>query len=64
MIGAVLTTSFDEHLRKISVNNRVGNNIETVTSEFEAKIEIKLDKIKAYHIENINYFDMKLSDIT
>ena len=33
-----ITTSFDKHLKKMIVNNRVGRNIEAATSELEAEI--------------------------
>ena len=49
---------------KTSVNNRVGRKIEATKLEIETMIEMKLDEIKAYHMKNIDFLDMKILDIT
>ena len=48
----------------MSIYNRVGRNIEAEKWELEATIEMKIDEIKSYHVKNIYYLDMKISDIT
>ena len=45
-------------------NNRIIRNIEAATSEVEATIEMKLDKITADHTKIIDSFNMNISAIT
>ena len=56
-------TSFDEILENISSNNIVGRNFEAATSELEATIEMKLDKITYDPTKTNDSFDMNISDI-
>ena len=58
------TKSFDKRLNNISTNNRVSSNIDAETSKLEATIEMKIDKIAAYHTKIFDSFNMKLSAIT
>ena len=47
----------------MSVNNIVDGNTEAEKYEPETTIENKIDEIKAYHMENIDSLDMKISAI-
>ena len=47
----------------MSVSNRFGRNIEASKSDLEAKIEMKLDVIKSYHVKTIYSLNMKISAI-
>ena len=47
----------------MSVNNRIGEKIESAKFEPETTIEKKFDEIKADHTKNINYLDQNISAI-
>ena len=44
----------------MSANNRVGENIEAEILKHDTKIETKIDDIKADHMKNIDWIDMKI----
>ena len=48
----------------MSVNNRVGVKTKAEKFEPETTIENKIDEIKADHMKNIDFVDMKISAIT
>ena len=58
-----ILTSFEEHIGKITVNNRVGFKIEPAKFEPETRIENKIDEIKYDHLKNIDSLDMNVSGI-
>ena len=47
----------------MSTKKRFVIKIESVKSELEATIEMKIDNIKADYVKTINYLDMKISAI-
>ena len=46
-----IDTSFEEQLDNMSISNRVAGKIESYKLEPETTLKMKLDEIKAYHME-------------
>ena len=60
---STITTSFEELIKKMSVNKNVGRKIKPAKFEPKKTIEMKNYEIKADHMKNISSLDMKTSSI-